>query len=146
MRLTTAEATEALGRALAVRLAPGDVIALSGDLGAGKSTLARGILAGLGHDGDVPSPTFPLVIPYDPPGVRLPVWHVDLYRLDGADEAEELGLDDVLDDGALLIEWPERLGARLWREALILSLAIAADGARDLTATVPPSWGARWPL
>jgi tRNA threonylcarbamoyladenosine biosynthesis protein TsaE len=146
MRLTTAEATEALGRALAVRLAPGDVVALRGDLGAGKSTLARGILAGLGHDGDVPSPTFPLVIPYDPPGVRLPVWHVDLYRLDGADEAEELGLDDVLDDGALLIEWPERLGARLWREALILSLAIAADGARDLTATVPPSWGARWPL
>ncbi len=146
MILPDAEATEALGRSLAARLGVGDVIALSGDLGAGKSTLARGILAGLGFGGDAPSPTFPLVIPYDPPDVTLPVWHIDLYRLERAEDAVELGLDDALSDGALLIEWPERLGGDLPGAALILSLAVEGEAARRLTATVPPSWATRWPL
>ena len=144
VRLADAEATEAFGRALAPLIRPGDVIALFGTLGAGKTTLARGLLRGLGHDGDVASPTFPIVQAYDPPDVRLPVWHVDLYRIEHDGELEELGLDEARLDAALLIEWPERL-PRLWDEALRLNLDIRPDGARALTAGVPPAWGGRWP-
>ncbi|MBX3561829.1 MAG: tRNA (adenosine(37)-N6)-threonylcarbamoyltransferase complex ATPase subunit type 1 TsaE [Sphingomonas sp.] len=137
------EATEAFGASLAPLLRPGDVIALFGPLGAGKTTLARGLLRGLGHEGDVPSPTFAIVQPYDPPTVRLPVAHVDLYRIERPEEVEELGLDDHLAVGALLIEWPERL-PRLWPQTLRLTLT-AAGAARALTAGVPPAWGTRWP-
>ncbi|HEY0113241.1 MAG TPA: tRNA (adenosine(37)-N6)-threonylcarbamoyltransferase complex ATPase subunit type 1 TsaE [Allosphingosinicella sp.] len=142
MRLEGPEATEAFGRLLGALLEPRDVLALYGDLGAGKTTLARGILAGLGHEGDVASPTFPIVIPYE---LRLPVWHVDLYRIEDPGEIEELALGEVLDEGALLIEWPERLGDRLWPHALRLSLNRQGEGARALTAQVPPAWGGRWP-
>jgi tRNA threonylcarbamoyladenosine biosynthesis protein TsaE len=142
--LDDAEATEALGRALAERLREGDVVALYGTLGAGKTTLARGVLRGLGHEGDVASPTFPIVQAYEPPDTRLPVWHVDLYRIEAAEELAELGLDEAREGGALLIEWPERL-ARLWPEALKLSLAVEDGGRRALTAEVPAAWGARWP-
>lgn len=138
-------ATDTFGRRLAARLAPGDVVLLSGDLGAGKTALARGILAGLGHVGEVPSPTFTLVQSYEVPGVRLPVWHVDLYRLEDPDEVEELGLDEILADGALVIEWPERAGGR-WPEALHLTLTDSGEGSRRLTARVPPAWEARWPI
>lgn len=143
IRLADAEATEAFGARLAPYLRPGDVIALHGTLGAGKTTLARGLLRGLGHAGDVASPTFPIVQAYDPPDVRLPVWHVDLYRIEHPSELEELGLDDALVDGALLIEWPERLPG-LWPQTLRLTLA-ADDTGRALTAGVPPAWGTRWP-
>ena len=143
VRLADAEATEAFGRALAPLIRPGDVIALFGTLGAGKTTLARGLLGGLGHDGDVASPTFPIVQAYDPPDVRLPIWHVDLYRIEDPSELEELGLDDALIDGALLIEWPERLPG-LWPQTLRLMLAAEGEG-RALTAGVPPAWGTRWP-
>jgi len=146
MILPDAEATEAAGRALAANLRSGDVIALSGNLGAGKTCFARGVLFGLGLEGEAPSPSFALVIPYAPPAVRLPVWHVDLYRLESADHAEELGLDDALSDSALLIEWPERLGDRLWPEALKIRLDDAANGARRLTVSIPPSWEARCPF
>jgi tRNA threonylcarbamoyladenosine biosynthesis protein TsaE len=142
--LDDAEATEALGRALAERLREGDVVALYGTLGAGKTTLARGVLRGLGHEGDVASPTFPIVQAYDPPDTRLPVWHVDLYRIEAPEELEELGLDEAREGGALLIEWPERL-ARLWPDALKLRLAVGSAGRRALTAEVPAAWGARWP-
>lgn len=138
-------ATDMFGRRLAARLAPGDVVLLSGDLGAGKTALARGILAGLGHAGEVPSPTFTLVQSYEVPGVRLPVWHVDLYRLEDPNEVEELGLDEILADGALVIEWPERAGGR-WPEALHLTLTDSGEGSRRLTARVPPAWEARWPI
>ena len=138
-------ATDTFGRRLAVRLAPGDIVLLSGDLGAGKTALARGILTGLGHAGEVPSPTFTLVQSYELPGVRLPVWHVDLYRLDDPNEVEELGLDEILADGALIIEWPERASGR-WPEALHLTLADTGEGSRRLTARVPPAWEARWPI
>jgi tRNA threonylcarbamoyladenosine biosynthesis protein TsaE len=141
--LTSAADTEALGRRIARALRPGDVIALFGDLGAGKTTLTRGILGGLGHAGDVASPTFPIVIPYD--DLPLPVWHVDLYRIEAAAEIEELALDDALLDGALVIEWPERLGAMLWPHALRLHLTVAGEGSRALTAQVPPAWEGRWP-
>lgn len=137
-------ATLAFGARLAPLLRTGDVIALSGPLGAGKTSLARGCLATLGHRGEVASPTFTIVQSYG--NTHPPVLHVDLYRLNDAAEAEELGLDDARADHALLIEWPERLGDALWSDALRLSLDPAADGGRRLTAQVPPSWEARWPL
>jgi tRNA threonylcarbamoyladenosine biosynthesis protein TsaE len=143
IHLVDAEATEALGAALAAALRPGDVIALSGALGSGKTTLARGLLRGLGHMGDVASPTFPIVIAYAPPDTRLPLWHVDLYRIDDPAELEEIGLEEAREEAALVIEWPERLPA-LWPEALVLTLA-AQGGGRGLTALVPPAWGERWP-
>ncbi len=138
------QATGALGRRLAPLLRAGDSVAMYGQLGAGKTSLCRGILHGLGFVGEVPSPTFPLVQIYEPPETRLPVWHVDLYRVEEPDELEELGLDDALQDAALLIEWPERLPV-LWPETLRLTLAPDDAGGRSLTALVPPAWEARWP-
>lgn len=146
IRLEDEAATLAFGRALAAVVRAGDVIALSGDLGTGKTTLARGLLAALGLAEEAPSPSFAIVQPYDIPEVRLPVAHVDLYRLDDPEDAQELGLDDMREDSVLVIEWPERLGAALWPDALLLGLQPTADGARALTATVPPSWEGRWPL
>ncbi|MBL0000168.1 MAG: tRNA (adenosine(37)-N6)-threonylcarbamoyltransferase complex ATPase subunit type 1 TsaE [Sphingomonadales bacterium] len=146
MILKDAEATEAAGRILAPYIGPGDVVALSGDLGVGKTCFVRGVLAGLGFDGEAPSPSFALVIPYAPPSVRFPVCHVDLYRLRTSEEAEELGLDDALADSALLIEWPERLGDRLWWEALKIRLDDVGPKGRRLTVSVPPSWEARCPF
>jgi tRNA threonylcarbamoyladenosine biosynthesis protein TsaE len=143
VRLTGEGATEALGHRLAAALRPGDVVALYGDLGAGKTTLARGILRGLGFEGDVASPTFPIVQPYE--DLRPPVWHVDLYRIENPAEIEELALDEALEDGVLVIEWPERLGGRLWPHALRLTLTREGQGARALTAQVPAAWGERWP-
>ena len=141
---TLAEA-ERIGAALAVVIRPGDVIALFGDLGAGKTTLARGLLAALGLEGEAPSPTFAIVQPYAPPEVDLPIAHVDLYRIEDEGELVELGLDEYLYDGALLIEWPERLGAQGWPGALSITISGSGD-ARVLTADVPTSWGSRWPL
>jgi tRNA threonylcarbamoyladenosine biosynthesis protein TsaE len=143
--LVGAAETEAMGARLAGQIAPGDVVALYGDLGAGKTTLARGLLRALGFDGDVPSPSFPIVIAYDPPDVRIPLWHVDLYRIEDKGELEELGLDDALADSALLIEWPERLASRLWPDALRLRLERDGDDRRRLTWDVPAAWESRWP-
>lgn len=137
--------TEALGERIARALLPGDVVALFGDLGMGKTTLARGLLRGLGFADEVASPTFPIVLPYDPPAVRLPLWHVDLYRIERFEEIEELALGEMLGEGALLIEWPDRMGAHLWRHSLRLTLTGAPEGGRCLTAGVPPAWGSRWP-
>lgn len=133
-----------LGARLAAQVRIGDVIALYGPLGAGKTTLARGILAALGLEGEAPSPSFALVQPYDVPDVQLPVAHVDLYRLEDASEAAELALDDYLSDSLLLIEWPERLGDALWPHALRLSIAFEPAGGRRLTAEVPDAWRERW--
>lgn len=144
--LETATDVEALGARLAAALRAGDVVLLDGDLGAGKTTLARGILRGLGLVGEAPSPTFAILQGYEPPEVALPVGHVDLYRLDDAAEVEELGLDDWLADGALLIEWPDRLGGRFDAFALHLRLDMVPAGGRILTARVPPAWEGRWPL
>ncbi len=95
---------------LAGVLRPGDVVALSGGLGAGKTTLARAIIAALGHPGEVPSPTFTLIETYDPPSIRLPLVHADFYRLKRPEEAEELGLDDYREGAVLIAEWPEMAG------------------------------------
>lgn len=145
MILADADATARIGAALAAKLRLGDVIALFGDLGAGKTTLARGLLRGLGFAGDVASPTFPIVQPYEPPDVRLPLWHIDLYRIEDPAELEELALEEARHDAALVIEWPERLGPALWRDSLILRLSAGEGGARALTVEVPAAWEARWP-
>ena len=130
------------GAELAAKARGGDVITLSGPLGIGKTALARGFLAALGHLGEVPSPSFSIVQPYEE--LEPPVWHVDLYRIEDSSELSELGLDSVI-DAILLVEWPERAGSGVWPEALNLSLEFGADGERILTAKVPPSWEGRWP-
>lgn len=142
MMLGTDEDTAAVGAMLAARAVRGDVIAISGPLGVGKTTLVRGYLAALGFRDEVPSPSYALVQPYET--LDPPAWHVDLYRLENASEMAELGLD-ATDDAVLLVEWPERASENAWPQALRLSLDFAATGARRLTAQVPPAWEGRWP-
>lgn len=144
MILRHADDSDRLGRRLAAVAQPGDVITLSGPLGAGKTSIARGLLAELGLAGEAPSPSFAIVQPYAPPEVRMPVLHVDLYRIDDPAELDELGLDEARADSLLVVEWPERAGPRYWRDALALTLTVAADGARALTAEVPAAWEDRW--
>ncbi len=134
----------AFGHRLAALARIGDVIALEGGLGVGKTTLARGILEGLGLEEEAPSPSFAIVQPYDIPDVKLPVAHVDLYRLDGPEEAGELALDDYLTDSLLIVEWPDRMGEGAWPDALRFHIAMEPDGARRLTADVPDAWTERW--
>ena len=136
-------ATAAIGAQLAGLARTGDVITLSGPLGVGKTALARGFIAALGHQGEVPSPSFALVQPYENLNPR--VWHVDLYRIEDPSEIEELGLGSA-GDAVLLVEWPERAGEVAWPHALGLSLDFGPDGDRILTAKVPPSWENRWHL
>lgn len=143
MTLKDEKATLAFGRKLARFLRAGDVVTLSGPLAAGKTTLVRGILGALGHKGEVPSPSFAIVQPYE--ALNPPVWHVDLYRIENALDLDELGLDDIREEGVLIIEWPDHAGARMWPEALALSLEVADNGARALTANAPASWEGRWP-
>jgi tRNA threonylcarbamoyladenosine biosynthesis protein TsaE len=117
------------GRAVADALRAGDVIALTGGLGAGKTTLARAIIAGLGHDGEVPSPSFAIIEPYDPPTVRLPLVHADFYRLNHPGEADEIGLDDYREGAALIAEWPEHAGGFAHEPGcLSVALEVVEDG------------------
>jgi tRNA threonylcarbamoyladenosine biosynthesis protein TsaE len=141
MILRSEEETAAAGAMLANAARVGDVITLSGPLGVGKTALARGFIAALGHQGDVPSPSFAIVQPYDE--IEPPVWHVDLYRIEHPQEIEEIGLDAAA-EAVLLVEWPERAGPGAWPNALALSLDFAPSGDRILTAEVPPSWEGRW--
>jgi len=143
--LPDAAATDAFGRALAPLVRAGDLIALRGPLGAGKTSVARGLLAGLGLAGEAPSPSFAIVQPYDPPEVRVPVLHVDLYRLGNPAELDELGLAEARRDALLIVEWPEHGGVDRWPDALVLTLSPLPDGGRALTAEVPEAWDTRWP-
>ena len=116
-------ATACLAQRLAKRAQRGDVIGLMGDLGSGKTTLARAFIRALGKgDEEVPSPTFTLVEVYGFPG-HPPVWHFDLYRLTQPEQAYELGIEDAWSDGISLVEWPERLGPLLPAEHLLVALA-----------------------
>jgi len=136
-------ATQALGRAVASALQAGEAVALSGPLGAGKSTLARALVRALTTpDEDVPSPTFTLVQFYE--GARLNVAHFDLYRLASPDEAYEIGLDEALDEGAAVIEWPERLAGRLPRDRLDIVITLAEGGeGRQARLTPSGAWEGR---
>ena len=131
-----------VGAELAAQARPGDIIKLSGPLGVGKTALARGFLAALGHEGEVPSPTFSIIQPYEELDPR--VWHVDLYRIARASELDELGLGSAA-GAVLIVEWPERAGNEVWPQALSLSLEFGPNDYRILTAEVPPSWEGRWP-
>jgi len=130
LELADQAATERLGARLAPLLGPGDLLTLTGDLGAGKTCLARALIRALtGPDQEVPSPTFTLVQTYDSPAATL--WHFDLYRLGGPDEVIELGWEEALGEGISLVEWPERLGTLLPADHLALTLSHGArDGAR----------------
>jgi tRNA threonylcarbamoyladenosine biosynthesis protein TsaE len=132
-RLADEAATQELGRALARSLQPGDALCLTGPLGAGKSTLARALIRALTTpDEEVPSPTFTLVQVYETSD--FPLAHFDLYRLTDPDEAYEIGLDEALDGGVALIEWPQRLEGRLPLNRLDIDIALDGD-ARRVTIT-----------
>src|SRR5882757_8902031 len=131
MSLADETATEQLGATLAARLRPGDVVGLKGELGAGKTTLARAILRAAAGDPDliVPSPTFTLVEVYETPGGTY--WHFDLYRLEAPEQVFELGWEDALAEGIVLIEWPQRLGELLPKHLSVI-LEMDGDGRRAL--------------
>jgi tRNA threonylcarbamoyl adenosine modification protein YjeE len=134
-------ATEALGRRIAAVLRSGDVVCLSGDLGAGKTTLARGVIAAwTGAIEEAPSPTYTLVQTYAGAGGEL--WHVDLYRLTRPEDAWELGLEEAFGDAVCLIEWPERLAGRLPRDRLEVTL-IALGAGRVATLVGRGAWSER---
>lgn len=143
MILQDEAATARLGAALAGRLRTGEAVCLSGPLGAGKSTLARALVRALTTpDEEVPSPTFTLVQFYE--GARLNIAHFDLYRLAHADEAYEIGLDEALDDGAAVIEWPERLAGRLPADRLDIEIELTDDAeGRRVTLTPHGAWEGR---
>jgi len=146
LRTTSAAQTRAVGAAVASVLRAGDVVMLTGDLGTGKTVVAQGVAAALGVDEPVVSPTFTLVREYRG---RLPVRHLDVYRLDHVQEAIDLGLEELLDDGVVLVEWGEGVRDVLPAARLELTLALlppdeADDDTRRLTfTTVGPEWTSR---
>jgi len=141
MILKDEAATARLGVAIAKRLRAGETVCLSGPLGAGKSTLARALIRALTTpDEDVPSPTFTLVQFYE--GPRLKIAHFDLYRLSNPEEAYEIGLDEALDEGAAVIEWPERLEGRLPADRLAIEIGLAEAG-RSVRLTPHGAWRGR---
>lgn len=128
----TEEEMIAAGRAFSDSLEAGDVVALVGDLGAGKTHFSKGVVSGLGAKGEVTSPTFSLVNEY--PGGRLPVFHFDFYRIDSPDELIRIGWDEYLDeDGIILVEWADKFPELLPEGMIPLHFSIEADGAHTVT-------------
>ena len=135
-------ATARLAARIAARAVPGDVIALQGDLGAGKTAFARAFIRARGGGEEVPSPTFTLVQVYRPGPAAI--WHFDLYRLRSPEEAWELGIEDAFRDGISLIEWPDRLGPLLPGHRLDIALDFAdRPEARRATLAGDAEWRAR---
>lgn len=138
-------AMHAFGTRIAEQLRAGDVVALSGGLGAGKTTLARAIIAALGYEQEVPSPTFTIIETYDAPPLRLQVVHADFYRLEHPDEVHELGLDDYREGAAMIAEWPDHAGG-FAHEPACLSITLETVGqGRKATAQAGPDWLGRMP-
>ena len=133
MIIATDADMRAFGQALAQKLKRSDWVAINGPLGAGKTVLCAGILAGLGFEGEVASPSYAIVHSYDPPEVLVAVAHVDLYRLDDADELDELGLADERSERITLVEWAERYGSSYMEPSLSIDITPQADGSRILT-------------
>ena len=131
-------ATAGLGQALGVQVRAGDVIFLQGELGAGKTTLARGLIEAVAGVTDIPSPTYNIVQIYECPGYD--VWHVDLYRLKAAEEAFELGLDEAFRSSVCLVEWPERLQGVLGAPGLQVQLKPDGAGGRTAILRAGPEW------
>jgi tRNA threonylcarbamoyladenosine biosynthesis protein TsaE len=139
--LADLDATARLAAAIAPLLRAGDVVALEGDLGTGKTSFARALIRTLtSPDEEVPSPTFTLVQTYET--ANFDIWHFDLYRLEKPDDALELGIEDALAEGVTLIEWPERLGPWLPRDRLAVSFAF---GTGETERIVRLRGGGDWP-
>jgi tRNA threonylcarbamoyladenosine biosynthesis protein TsaE len=138
-------AMESFGSRIANVLRAGDVVALAGGLGAGKTTLARAIIAALGYEGEVPSPTFTIIETYDAPPLRLPVVHADFYRLDEPAELAEIGLDDYREGAALIAEWPDHAGG-FAHEAGCLTITLeSAEQGRIAIVEAGRDWLERLP-
>lgn len=133
------EDTRAIGAALGAELAAGDVVALCGDLGAGKTTMTHGIARALGFDGAVASPTFTLIREYDG---RVPIRHVDVYRLERMQDVVDLGLEEMTDDGVLLVEWGDAIDDILGPDRLRVELTVLPGEARRVVVS---AGGHRWP-
>jgi tRNA threonylcarbamoyladenosine biosynthesis protein TsaE len=139
----------AYGAVIAALLRGNDVVALSGGLGAGKTTLARAILEALGHEGEVPSPTFTIIETYASPPLRLPVVHADFYRLEHPSELLEIGLDDYREGAVLLAEWPDHAGG-FGHESGCLAISLeplgeSGEGGRIAIARGGADWVGRMP-
>ncbi len=122
--------TRRLGARLGRRLRPGDVVLLSGDLGAGKTVFVQGIAQGLGYEGAVSSKSFVLLGEHSG---RIKLYHADLYRLDTPEQAEELALDELCADGALVVEWPERTPGIFPPDHLLVLFTVTGERTRTLT-------------
>jgi len=135
----------ALAASLAPYLGKGDVVALNGELGTGKTTFARGLINALAGPDEVPSPTFTLVQVYEAP--QAPLWHFDLYRISAPEDAYELGIEEALAEGICLIEWPDRLGKLLPRDWLEVQLVFDAEpDVRQVRLIGHGSWAVRLPV
>jgi tRNA threonylcarbamoyladenosine biosynthesis protein TsaE len=138
MMLPDEATTLALAGRVAALVRAGDTVALWGDLGSGKTVFARGFVTALTGETDVPSPTFSLVQTYQAEG--FVVSHFDFYRLDGADDVRELGFDDAVADGVVLIEWPERLGNDLPEDRIDIRFRLVVAGGRFVRLEPHGSW------
>lgn len=138
-------AMERYGAAVAAQLRAGDVIALTGGLGAGKTTLARAIIAALGYADEVPSPTFTIIETYDAPPLVLPVVHADFYRLKHPSELAELGLNDYREGAALIAEWPDHAGGFDHEPGCLSIILESADQGRVAIAKPGADWVGREP-